>query len=212
MHTHAALCLASSITHASLPIACRHPSVDVHHEVVDVLHIDTVRALRQLAYQAPTHDTYRWLVVCAQTFTHPAQNALLKLLEDPPPRTKIVLVAVNSQQLLPTVRSRLEYLPAAASEHPVVVGSDTAAVTWLASTVADRLEQIAVLHKQGQGQSLADLLTAVLGLLPRQPQTWTPAQRKLVADIAEFSQRSGASRKYLLEAFALAIPPIAVVE
>lgn len=47
------------------------------------------------------------LVVCAtQTATLPAQNALLKIVEEPPANTQIILVVLPGHQLLPTLVSR----------------------------------------------------------------------------------------------------------
>ncbi len=44
----------------------------------------------------------------AQTLTPEASNALLKLLEEPPPATTIYLTCPNSTALLPTIRSRCQ--------------------------------------------------------------------------------------------------------
>jgi len=46
------------------------------------------------------------LVPDAEALTPQAQNALLKTLEEPPPRTALVLTAAAPRALLPTVRSR----------------------------------------------------------------------------------------------------------
>ena len=46
----------------------------------------------------------------AQSMTTEAQNALLKLLEEPPASTAFLLNTVNAQSLLPTIRSRAQQL------------------------------------------------------------------------------------------------------
>ncbi|HSW37187.1 MAG TPA: AAA family ATPase [Candidatus Saccharimonadales bacterium] len=48
------------------------------------------------------------LIEDAHTMTVEAQNALLKLLEEPPANTVIVLSAAHEQSLLPTIRSRVQ--------------------------------------------------------------------------------------------------------
>jgi DNA polymerase-3 subunit delta' len=50
------------------------------------------------------------IVVPAQAMTTSAQNALLKTLEEPAPRTLIVLVTARPSGLLPTLRSRCQRL------------------------------------------------------------------------------------------------------
>lgn len=46
----------------------------------------------------------------AQGMGHEAQNALLKLLEEPPAHTVFILTVQSAQQLLPTIRSRLQQI------------------------------------------------------------------------------------------------------
>jgi DNA polymerase-3 subunit delta' len=46
------------------------------------------------------------LIEHASRLTEPAQHALLKLLEEPPPNTHVVLVGGDDRLLLPTIRSR----------------------------------------------------------------------------------------------------------
>jgi DNA polymerase-3 subunit delta' len=56
-------------------------------------------------------DTLRIIFIPeAQTITGEAQNALLKLLEEPPQNTHFILTASSEQLLLPTIRSRLQSL------------------------------------------------------------------------------------------------------
>jgi replication-associated recombination protein RarA len=46
----------------------------------------------------------------AHMMTHEAQNALLKILEEPPADTVIILTAVQSRNILPTIYSRVQQL------------------------------------------------------------------------------------------------------
>lgn len=70
-------------------------------------HIDAVRSMRQTAYTLPNEAEYKIYVLnAAHTMTVEAQNALLKLLEEPPDYVRIILTAPNRRQLLPTVISR----------------------------------------------------------------------------------------------------------
>lgn len=48
------------------------------------------------------------LIQSAEKLTVEAQNAMLKLLEEPPEKTAVILIADNVQNLLPTVRSRCQ--------------------------------------------------------------------------------------------------------
>jgi len=70
-------------------------------------HIDAIRSLRQDAGILPNEaDCKVYVLHNAQAMTVEAQNALLKLLEEPPDYVCIILTAPTGKKLLPTVISR----------------------------------------------------------------------------------------------------------
>ncbi|MCL2105500.1 MAG: hypothetical protein FWH26_00275 [Oscillospiraceae bacterium] len=70
-------------------------------------HIDAIRALRQDAYVLPNEAERKVCVLHnAQSMTTEAQNALLKLLEEPPSHACLILTVPARRMLLPTVLSR----------------------------------------------------------------------------------------------------------
>lgn len=72
-------------------------------------HIDTIRQLRQNAWLLPGEAPCRVCVLCgAENMTDQAQNALLKILEEPPEHTVFILTAENRSLLLPTILSRVQ--------------------------------------------------------------------------------------------------------
>ena len=54
-----------------------------------------------------SEENTKTLILGAKSFTVPAQNALLKILEEPPRNIVFILIAPNKSTFLPTVRSRL---------------------------------------------------------------------------------------------------------
>lgn len=71
--------------------------------------VDTIRALASDAQVMPNEAGGRVFIIHdADTMNTQAQNAFLKLLEEPPENVNFVLCASNSSKLLPTVRSRCE--------------------------------------------------------------------------------------------------------
>ena len=73
--------------------------------------IENVRAAQKLMQlKVPGTATVRRIVIAeqAQTMSIEAQNAFLKLLEEPPKDTVIILTASDVQRLLPTIRSRVQ--------------------------------------------------------------------------------------------------------
>jgi DNA polymerase-3 subunit delta' len=70
--------------------------------------IEQIRGLAQALTLSLYYPTGARVVVIdgAHALTTEAQNALLKLIEEPPPSTLFILVTDNVEALLPTVRSR----------------------------------------------------------------------------------------------------------
>jgi DNA polymerase III subunit delta' len=98
----------------------RHRHPDVHHIVPEgpLIPVDVVRDLVvPEASRSPFEGTFKAFVIEeADRMNEPAQNALLKTLEEPHPDTVFVLISEHEEELLETVRSRcrivrLEPLP-----------------------------------------------------------------------------------------------------
>lgn len=97
---------------------CRKVMADIHPDVITVdtperktVPVEQIRALQADAYIRPNEG--RRKVYCfprAQALTESAQNALLKLIEEPPFYGVFLLLSDNPEKLLPTVRSRCAML------------------------------------------------------------------------------------------------------
>lgn len=75
------------------------------------LKIEAVRQLQHaLSLTSTTNQTQYHLILEAQNLTLPAQQALLKTLEEPPANTQIILTADKKNSLLPTILSRVSLL------------------------------------------------------------------------------------------------------
>ena len=136
-------------------------------------HIDTIRQLRQNAWLLPGEAPCRVCVLCgAETMTDQAQNALLKILEEPPEHTVFILTAENRAMLLPTILSRVqtirlepltpaEILPVLRERCPDQPGEK---LEWAAET-ADTIGQALALLADESLQKHAQLAQGMLELL-----------------------------------------------
>ncbi len=71
-------------------------------------HIEEVRQLRDTAYVLPNEAPYRVMILAgAHNMTEQAQNALLKILEEPPRHVVFILTCENRAQMLSTIQSRV---------------------------------------------------------------------------------------------------------
>lgn len=77
------------------------------HEIT----IDQIRAMQaRLRFHAMEGGHQIALLDAADTLNDEAANAALKLLEEPPARTHLILIAAQPDRLLPTIRSRCQTL------------------------------------------------------------------------------------------------------
>lgn len=77
-----------------------------------LLSVEDARRVSELAAGVAFRGQYRVIIVSAIRAYHEAQNALLKIFEEPPPGTYLFLVLPTFGGLLPTLRSRVGTLVA----------------------------------------------------------------------------------------------------
>jgi hypothetical protein len=73
--------------------------------------VEDARALRDIAALAPVGGGEKAVIVSVERMFHEAQNALLKLFEEPPEGTTLILIVPTAGIVLGTLRSRLVPLP-----------------------------------------------------------------------------------------------------
>lgn len=90
-----------------MPVQANPDVVVLRYSVCSVEH-----ARKIVSYVAQSGlSGQKLIVVAAERLFHEAQNALLKVFEEPPVGTTIVLIVPSVGMLLPTLRSRLTTLP-----------------------------------------------------------------------------------------------------
>ncbi len=74
--------------------------------------VDDARDLREKAFFAPVSSRYKVYVVDEAHMVTPAGfNALLKLVEEPPPHLRFIFATTAPEKVLPTIRSRTHHYP-----------------------------------------------------------------------------------------------------
>lgn len=104
----------------------------------------TIESMRDLAATTALRPMEgRWRVIAvedAETLQGPAQEALLKTLEEPPGFVVLLLLADDAELLLPTIRSRCQAIELRPANRPAV-----AAALAAHGTQPDRADEIAAL-------------------------------------------------------------------
>ena len=93
---------------------CRKVLAGIHPDLIIIddpekktVPVDLIRQLQADAYIRPNEGRRKvYLIPRAQDMADSAQNALLKLIEEPPAYAVFLLLTNNAEKLLPTVRSR----------------------------------------------------------------------------------------------------------
>ncbi|WP_375175376.1 DNA polymerase III subunit delta' [Pseudooceanicola sp.] len=164
-----------------------------------VIRVEEARPLKNF-FSLSSVDGGRRVVIIdsADELNTNAANAILKLLEEPPARTVLLLISHQPSRLLPTIRSRcrelrLAPLPAEALEQALAQadiepGANTPALAELAGGSVG--EAVRLMTLDGL-QLYADLI-ALLGTLPR----FDAARAQALADTA--AARGAEERRVLL--------------
>lgn len=97
--------------------ACRKIESGNHPDIIHIkpagpiIKIAQVRALIYALAMKPYEASTRVVIIRdAQTMNPAAGNALLKMLEEPPERTVLILIATQAMDLLPTIVSRCQHI------------------------------------------------------------------------------------------------------
>ena len=74
--------------------------------------VDDARDLREKAFFAPVRDRYKIYIIDEAHMVSPQGfNALLKLVEEPPPHLRFIFATTEPEKVLPTIRSRTHHYP-----------------------------------------------------------------------------------------------------
>jgi DNA polymerase-3 subunit delta' len=137
--------------------------------------IGQVRQVIHVAYYRPPVESKRtFTIFTSSAFMREAANSLLKVLEEPPEHTSLILLTENPQELLPTIRSRavvhrLGALPAAeletllATRRPLLKQADRALAARLAEGAVGRALTIDLSVYLASRQDALVMLRTALG-------------------------------------------------
>jgi DNA polymerase-3 subunit gamma/tau len=74
--------------------------------------VDDARDLRERAFYSPVSGRYKiYIIDEAHMVTSQGFNALLKLVEEPPPHLKFIFATTEPEKVIPTIRSRTHHYP-----------------------------------------------------------------------------------------------------
>ncbi len=175
----AAVCTGEGERPCGTCVACRKALAGAHPDITTYggdgtarsFHLETLLKLREDAYVLPNEAAKRvFLLTDAQTMTERAQNALLKVLEEPPAHILFLLTCESRAQLLSTIQSRTVTLslgPVTGEEalpflQQALPGRSTEELTRALSVFGGSIGQTLEGLQDGDYQQVLNLLSAVL--------------------------------------------------
>lgn len=178
----AMLCESSSVRPCCKCRSCRKVFHTVHPDVLfvdpdgtaktPVIKVEQIRQIAATAYILPSEANRKvYILRQADSMNFNAQNAFLKLLEEPPQSAAFILAVANSGTLLSTVRSRCELLRENAPMVPDAEAGNQAAAEYLTAVARGKRTDLlrwCAEHENMDTQTLQDFLTAAKGVLVRQ--------------------------------------------
>lgn len=133
---------ALAYAEAELGLA-RHNNPDLIVLRHGLFSVDDARKIIDSANRAPMKGEKKAIVISALRLFHEAQNAMLKVFEEPPAGTTLILVIPAEGMLLPTLRSRL--LPLPFSEKQIMTENRSLSRAFLEARTAEREKLVAKL-------------------------------------------------------------------
>lgn len=174
---------------------------DVITVFAESLSIDDARTIfERTRTSVPEHARRIVLVSCTQA-TVEAQNALLKITEEPPRRTHFFFFVPNEGVLLPTLQSRLQPL------HRVALSEKSTPNTslFLKSSFSERMAVLEPFIEEKRHTEALQLCNTLEQELTRDSAKNQGALR-ILETVRLFILRRGSSLKLVLEYLALSIP------
>lgn len=166
----------------------------------------TIADARQLiadAYRRPQGDSIEQVLYIATEFIiEEAQQALLKLIEEPPVSTRFIFVIPKGYQLLPTLESRFQRIVM-----PEAVREPSEFTAFKAASYAERLATIESSVKNKNPTWQADIKYGLQLHLSAGAGTFSASELIDLEYVLRSLLTRGASNKFLLELLALTLKP-----
>jgi DNA polymerase III delta prime subunit len=171
-----------------------------------VLDIDTARAIQE--WNNTAHSEPRKALISFHSITIPAQNALLKVIEEPSNVTSFILITSNENALLPTLLSRVQKIRNTRGESAHI--KDVKDVELFLSTEKTKRIELAFLQEllkktDEKERKDREAFHSFIVSLTTSPLL-TPEQKEKLFLISSYARDSSSSLKAIAEYLSLYLP------
>ena len=178
--------------------------IDVNYIEALKFGIDDSRNVIKSAYTQPNIGTRKLIVVKIESITVEAQQALLKVLEEPPLSTVFLFMLQIGCSILPTLQSRFQEYKPNSTNVEVITNNDFELFCKL--NYKERLEIIAKKIEKSDIKWILDIKEGLARMLISSVSILRPSTLSSLNMVVMNLNTRGASNKMLLEELSLLVP------
>jgi DNA polymerase III delta prime subunit len=179
---------------------------DFWHEQFETFSIDDARKLRDMQSMKPLVHERKIFIAEVLSMTVEAQNALLKIFEEPTPNTHFFIIVDSADTFLPTLRSRMQVIV----DDSVAIDGAISIKEFMKASKAERLALILPYIEEkdkGEAMKLVDGLIQYMYNNEKREEKNASLMHELLQARSYLSDRSP-SLKLILEHISLILPTI----
>lgn len=189
----------------NFPTFFREKTISKRYFLSESFSIDSAREVKAAQESRNEQNERRLIIIGFSSITREAQNALLKVFEEPTFGTHFFILAPNQSLLLETVRSRCVDLEICRDEN----NTQETHGSFLAQTPKERLVIIKnLLEEKSAIGTFFHNLELEISALENKERFSRKSLRTLFAKSKYYSQSGNSAAKYLLEELALVLPTV----
>jgi DNA polymerase III delta prime subunit len=201
MNHHAYLLQVKDVVSEEIPNDIKGDDCEMVSHIFGAMSIDAVRSLIDSAYTKSLINNSKLIVIRADSINIEAQQALLKVLEEPPISTRFLFLLKRGSVILPTLRSRFYLL----SSHVLEDKSNDVWQDFLLLSLSKQIEAIADKTKNKDLEWIGAIKSGLFSYLEdNKTQISIEKLNRLLSSASLISTR-GASNKMLLEDMAIVL-------
>lgn len=180
---------------------------DYYYGEYNILDIEDSRKLKELHLNMPIKGERKIFVVNANYITEKAQNAMLKLFEEPSGNTHFFMILPNTGGIIPTLKSRLMIVRHESSSKTKLNAKD-----FLKSNVGERMDMVRELAESisNEEESKIEIIN-FFNALEMEIMENKKSDHQILENIEKmrmYASEQSPSLKMILEYLALAIPNV----
>jgi len=166
------------------------------------INIEDARSIKENAILKPAFGDFRIVIISANKLGREAEQSLLKILEEPPKETKIIIITPNPKVISPTILSRVVKIKDSFRE------IDEEVLSYLKKDSVTKLKMVETILKD-ENKNLLSFFDQIEILVDQKGLTQNKDWRESLLDIYEAKkalQIPGTSKKQILEYISLTLP------